>query len=149
MSNAATSALKLHQRVSSIPFQMNREYMANIFVEDSFHYLMYSFIFLNTQPVTSKLSSSNKFFNLIFFFNIWIKVIFIPICVFALLHVISYTIAILNVSKNNFNWFVLWFYLIEDFVLSFWTMIRTHLVWLESFWVLFQPKIKIWWDSPH
>jgi hypothetical protein len=53
MSSAATSALKLHQRMTNVPFAFSREYMAKLFVEDSFHYLLYSMIFMSTQPVTS------------------------------------------------------------------------------------------------
>lgn len=53
MSSAATSALKLHQRVNSVRFQLNREYFGRLTVEDSFHYLLYALIFLNTFPITS------------------------------------------------------------------------------------------------
>lgn len=53
MSGAATSALKLHQRMLNVPFQFSREYLAKLLIEDSFHYLLYSLIFLNTYPVTS------------------------------------------------------------------------------------------------
>lgn len=75
MSSAATSALKLHQRMNNVPFQLNRDYLAKLIVEDSFHYLLYSFIFLSTAPVT---------------------IILMPVAAFALLHIAVYTRTILN-----------------------------------------------------
>ena len=59
MASAATSALKLHQRMTNIPFQLNKEYLGRLIIEDSFHYLLYALIFLNVFPVTSHLN----FFN--------------------------------------------------------------------------------------
>lgn len=50
MNNAATSALRLHQRVPHV--QLNRQFLERLFVEDSCHYLLYSLIFLYTAPVT-------------------------------------------------------------------------------------------------
>jgi hypothetical protein len=55
MASAATSALKLHQRMTTTPFAANREYLAKLMIEDSFHYLLFALIFLNVYPVTSKL----------------------------------------------------------------------------------------------
>jgi hypothetical protein len=75
MSSAATSALKLHQRMNNVPFQLNREYLAKLIIEDSFHYLLYSFIFLSSAPVT---------------------IILMPVAAFALLHIAVYTKSILN-----------------------------------------------------
>jgi len=77
MAGGATSALKLHQRINAVPFQLNREYLAKLLIEDSFHYLLYSMIFLNTQPVTMCL---------------------MPVFAFAVLHVTAYTNNILNIS---------------------------------------------------
>lgn len=50
MNNAATSALRLHQRVPHV--QLNRQFLERLFVEDSCHYLLYSLIFLYIAPVT-------------------------------------------------------------------------------------------------
>lgn len=50
MSSAATSALRLHQRVPRV--QLNRQFWEQLFLEDSFHYLFYSLIFLYVAPVT-------------------------------------------------------------------------------------------------
>jgi hypothetical protein len=54
MGSAATSALRLHQRLAGTPFQLSRAYFQLLVVEDSFHYLIYSIIFLNSYPITSK-----------------------------------------------------------------------------------------------
>lgn len=80
MASAATSALKLHQRISNERFQFSREYLAKLFIEDSFHYLLYSFIFLNTSAIT---------------------VVLVPIVAFALLHVSAYARNLLNFMGPN------------------------------------------------
>ena len=54
MASAATSALKLHQRMASIRFQLSKEYLGRLIIEDSFHYLLFALIFLNVFPVTSR-----------------------------------------------------------------------------------------------
>lgn len=54
LGNAVVSALKLHQRLDNIPFQLNRAYFQTLFIEDSCHYLLYSIIFLNSYPITGK-----------------------------------------------------------------------------------------------
>lgn len=77
MSSAATSALKLHQRISNVPFQLSRDYFARLIVEDSFHYLLYSFIFLSISPVT---------------------IVLMPVTAFALLHLSAYSKNILNLA---------------------------------------------------
>ncbi|XP_053400015.1 transmembrane protein 33-like [Mercenaria mercenaria] len=51
ISNAATSALRLHQRLPN--FQFSRAFMSLLFAEDSCHYMFYSIIFLNSYPITS------------------------------------------------------------------------------------------------
>ncbi|CAF1057408.1 unnamed protein product [Brachionus calyciflorus] len=86
MANAATSALKLHQRISHEPFQFSREYLGKLMIEDSFHYLLYSFIFLNTSAVT---------------------VVLVPIVAFALLHISAYARNLLNIVGPNSFGFVL------------------------------------------
>uniref|UniRef100_A0A1B6L3Z2 Transmembrane protein 33 n=1 Tax=Graphocephala atropunctata TaxID=36148 RepID=A0A1B6L3Z2_9HEMI len=50
MANAATSALRLHQRLPGVSF--NREFLSRLLTEDSCHYLFYSLIFLYVAPVT-------------------------------------------------------------------------------------------------
>jgi len=75
MSSAATSALRLHQRLAGVPFQFNYAYFKTLLAEDSFHYLLYSLIFLNTHPIT---------------------IVLMPVCAFALLHFASYTNNVLN-----------------------------------------------------
>ncbi len=54
LSNAATSALRLHQRLPN--FQLSREFFGLLMLEDSAHYLFYSLIFVNSHPVTSILT---------------------------------------------------------------------------------------------
>ena len=55
LSNGVTSALRLHQRVPH--FQFSREYLAQLFLEDSAHYLFYSLIFVTGPPVSSILAN--------------------------------------------------------------------------------------------
>lgn len=50
ISNAAISALRLHQILPG--FQLSREYLRMMFVEDSAHYLFYSLIFMSNLPIT-------------------------------------------------------------------------------------------------
>lgn len=78
MSSAATSALKLHQRMQNVPFQFSREYLGKLMLEDSFHYLLYSLIFMNSHPVT---------------------IVLMPIAAFALLHISAYTKTLFNVMS--------------------------------------------------
>lgn len=75
LSNAAVSALRLHQRLPAFTF--SREFLARLFVEDSCHYLMYSLIFFNVQPTL---------------------LILVPIVLFAVLHASSYSLKLLDVS---------------------------------------------------
>ena len=53
LGSAATSALKLHQRLHGVQFQFSREYLQRLVVEDSCHYLLFSIVFLNSYPITS------------------------------------------------------------------------------------------------
>lgn len=77
MANAATSALRLHQRMPRLSF--TREYLALLLVEDSCHYLFFSTIFLYVSP-----------FILILF----------PVVLFAILHAASYSLTLLDVSTR-------------------------------------------------
>lgn len=73
LSNAVTSALRLHQRVPN--FQFNREYLGRLFLEDSAHYLFFSLIFIIGSPVSMAL---------------------LPIFLYAVLHAQTYTKQLLN-----------------------------------------------------
>lgn len=73
LANAATSALRLHQRLPN--FQFNREFFGLLLLEDSAHYLFYSLIFVMSFPLTIAL---------------------VPVFLFALLHATSYSKALLN-----------------------------------------------------
>lgn len=81
LSNAAVSALRLHQRLPAFTF--SREFLARLFVEDSCHYLMYSLIFFNVQPTL---------------------LILIPIVLFAVLHASSYSLKLLDIIGQNSWW---------------------------------------------
>lgn len=81
MSNAATSALRLHQRIPHV--QLNRQFLEHLFIEDSCHYLFYSLIFLYTAPVTLVLT---------------------PIFLFALVHFASGSLILLDCLGQNSWW---------------------------------------------
>ncbi|KAJ2945090.1 hypothetical protein O0L34_g9147 [Tuta absoluta] len=83
LANAATSALRLHQRIPAREISISREFMARFFLEDSAHYLFYSLIFMNVAP------------NLL---------ILTPIFLFALLHAASYSLTILDTLGQNSMW---------------------------------------------
>jgi len=84
MSNAATSALRLHQRLPRVSF--TREFAASLFLEDSAHYLIYSIMFLFADPVTVALG---------------------PVVLFAVLHASSYSLTMLDcLGSNNSNWWL-------------------------------------------
>ncbi|GIY28580.1 transmembrane protein 33 [Caerostris extrusa] len=73
MSSAATSALRLHQRMPRIQF--TREFGAMLLMEDSCHYLLYSILFIISYPITLSL---------------------LPVFLFAILHSVHYSVVILN-----------------------------------------------------
>ncbi|GFU91482.1 transmembrane protein 33 [Trichonephila clavipes] len=73
MSSAATSALRLHQRMPRIQF--TREFGALLLMEDSCHYLLYSILFIISYPITLSL---------------------LPVFLFALLHSVTYSAVLLN-----------------------------------------------------
>lgn len=74
MAAAATSALRLHQRLPRI--QLSREFAATMMTEDSAHYLLFSLIFIFASgPITMAL---------------------LPVLLFAVLHAASYTLNMLD-----------------------------------------------------
>ncbi|KAK0167578.1 hypothetical protein PV327_004957 [Microctonus hyperodae] len=81
MSSAATSALRLHQRVPVI--QLNMQFVEMLLLEDSCHYLLYSSIFLYVSPVT---------------------LVLVPLFLFALLHFASYSLTLLDTLGQNSCW---------------------------------------------
>jgi hypothetical protein len=83
MANAATSALRLHQRVPS--FRFDRTFLVTIFREDSAHYFFYSLVFIFCAPLTF---------------------VVLPIFLFALLHFASYTSRLADCLGANSVWLV-------------------------------------------
>ena len=101
MANAATSALRLHQRLPRV--QLSREvgtrhydaiiqkllniilfqFLATVLLEDSAHYLFFSLIFLNSEPITVAL---------------------MPVFLFAMLHAASYSLQLLDALGQNSWW---------------------------------------------
>ena len=81
MANAATSALRLHQRLPRV--SLTREFLAQLLAEDSAHYLVYSLIFLYAQPMTIAL---------------------LPCALFAVLHAASYSLTLLDLLGQNSWW---------------------------------------------
>ncbi|UYV75910.1 TMEM33 [Cordylochernes scorpioides] len=71
LSNAATSALRLHQRLPRV--ELSQNFLARLLLEDSLHYLGYSIIFLSCQPFTSLDN----------------HVVLFPVFLFALLHTLT------------------------------------------------------------
>jgi len=76
--SAATSALRLHQRLPR--FQFSKEYLGLLLAEDSCHYLLFSVMFINSQPVT---------------------IILIPVAIFALLHTVTFTKKLLSIPGTG------------------------------------------------
>uniref|UniRef100_A0A1B6MTT8 Protein Kr-h2 n=1 Tax=Graphocephala atropunctata TaxID=36148 RepID=A0A1B6MTT8_9HEMI len=81
MANAATSALRLHQRLPGVSF--NREFLSRLLTEDSCHYLFYSLIFLYVAPVTFAL---------------------LPVFLFSMIHFSSYSLTLLDLMGHNSWW---------------------------------------------
>jgi len=81
LANAATSALRLHQRMPRLTF--SREYFALLLVEDSCHYLFFSTIFLYVSPFI---------------------LILLPVVLFAILHAASYSLTLLDQLGQNSWW---------------------------------------------
>lgn len=78
IANAATSALRLHQRLPS--FQMTAEYLAQLMLEDSCHYLLFSVIFLYSHPIT---------------------LVLLPLALFATLHVSSNALVLMDRTNTR------------------------------------------------
>jgi hypothetical protein len=81
LANAATSALRLHQRVPVVAF--NRVFMTQLLLEDSCHYLFYSLIFIYCSPITLAI---------------------MPILLFAVLHFASFSLTLLDAMGRNSIW---------------------------------------------
>lgn len=81
MSNAATSALRLHQRVS--PVQFYGQFLEMLLLEDSCHYFIYSIIYLYVPPIT---------------------LVLLPIFLFALLQFSSFSLTLLDCLGQNSWW---------------------------------------------
>lgn len=85
MAAAATSALRLHQRLPRV--QLNREFVTTILTEDSAHYLLYSLIYLfASAPITMAL---------------------MPVLLFAVLHAASYTLNLLDALGAPTSWWAI------------------------------------------
>ncbi|ELT96051.1 hypothetical protein CAPTEDRAFT_175080 [Capitella teleta] len=78
VSSAATSALRLHQRLPN--FQLSREFFGRLLSEDSAHYLFYCMIFVTNTAITMTL---------------------VPVFLFAVLHTQSYTKKLLDAVGPN------------------------------------------------
>ncbi|KAL2727741.1 Krueppel 2 [Vespula maculifrons] len=81
MSYAATSALRLHQRLPHV--QLSRQFLGMLLLEDSCHYLLYSIIFLYAPPVT---------------------IVLVPIFLFAMLQFASFSLTLLDCLGQNSWW---------------------------------------------
>uniref|UniRef100_A0A8D9A2K4 Krueppel homolog 2 n=1 Tax=Cacopsylla melanoneura TaxID=428564 RepID=A0A8D9A2K4_9HEMI len=81
MANAAISALRLHQRLP--PFTFSKEFFNLLMLEDSFHYLWFSLIYLYVQPITLAL---------------------LPVFLFSMIHFASYSLTLLDTLGQNSWW---------------------------------------------
>jgi len=75
---AAISALRLQQRMPRI--QLSMEFAKQLALEDSFHYLAYSILFLTSNAAT---------------------MVLMPIVIFAVMHAATYTRKLIEISGNN------------------------------------------------
>ncbi|XKL61440.1 hypothetical protein PGB90_008497 [Kerria lacca] len=78
---ATTGAIRLHQRLPQ-PV-ISKEFLMLLFSEDSFHYLLYSLIFLYVTPVT---------------------LVLLPVFLFSLVHFASYSLSLLDLLGPNSWW---------------------------------------------
>nr|CAG4644267.1 EOG090X0CJA [Lepidurus arcticus] len=78
VSNCATSALRLHQRVPRV--SISREFLSTVLLEDSAHYLLFSLIFMYNAPVSLAI---------------------VPILLFAVLHTSSFTLKFLDIISSS------------------------------------------------
>lgn len=81
MANAATSAIRLHQRLPR--FELSRAFLQQTILEDSFHYLLFSLIFLYVNPML---------------------LIILPVVLFSVLHSTSYSLTLLDTLGQNSWW---------------------------------------------
>jgi hypothetical protein len=81
IANAAINALRLHQRLGRV--RLSREFLAELLMEDSCHYLFYSMIFLYVAPLT---------------------LVLLPVVLFAILHAASYSLTLLDTMGQNSWW---------------------------------------------
>jgi len=81
MATAATSALRLHQRLPQVQF--NRQFLGLFLSEDAAHYLIFCVLFLYAAPIT---------------------LVLVPVFLFALLHFASYTLTLLDTLGQNSWW---------------------------------------------
>lgn len=91
LANAATSAIRLHQRLPTPSF--TKEFLLQLISEDSFHYLFYSVIFIYVSPLS---------------------LVLLPIFCFSVIHFSSYALNLLDILGQNKLWvFRLWISLVE------------------------------------
>lgn len=81
IANAAISALRLHQRLGRVQF--SRQFLSELVVEDSCHYLFYSLIFIYVAPIS---------------------LVILPVLLFAILHAASYSLTLLDTLGQNSWW---------------------------------------------
>ncbi|XP_060532275.1 Krueppel homolog 2 [Cylas formicarius] len=81
IANAAISALRLHQRLGRVQF--SRQFLSELVLEDSCHYLFYSLIFIYVAPV---------------------NLVILPVLLFAILHAASYSLTLLDTLGQNSWW---------------------------------------------
>ncbi|XP_047126579.1 transmembrane protein 33 isoform X1 [Hydra vulgaris] len=76
--SAAISALRLHQRLPRI--QLTIQFAKDLLLQDSFHYLIYSVLFLTANSTS---------------------MVLLPILLFAVMHATNYTQKVLNISRSS------------------------------------------------
>lgn len=81
--NAATSALRLHQRIPAASISLSTQFLGRLYMEDSAHYLFYTVIFMYAPPQMLVL---------------W------PVVLFAVLHAASYSLTLLDTLGQNSMW---------------------------------------------
>ena len=85
MASAATSALRLHQRLPEI--QLSRAFAMTMMLEDSAHYLLFCLIFIFASgPISMAL---------------------LPVLLFAVLHAASYSLTLLYTLGTPSSWWII------------------------------------------
>jgi len=92
LANAATSALRLHQRVTVV--SLTRVFVTQLILEDSCHYLFYSLIFVYCNPITLAI---------------------LPVMLFAILHFANFSLALLDGLGCNNMWIARLFISMAEF----------------------------------